>query len=88
MMVWILRLVILFAILTAVYIALGWYMRWLRRKELEAEHVAQAPEESRGEYVAKGLRSYDRSLRPKLVLGVYLVPVIFVIVLVLLASYT
>lgn len=88
MMAWILRLVVLFAVLTAVYIALSWYMRWVRRQELEAQYGSERPEEPRPQFIARGLRDYDRSLRPRLVVGVYLVPVIFVIVLVALASYT
>ncbi len=88
MMVWVLRLVVIFALLTAVYIGLGWYMRWLRRQELEAEFTANQPTEDKREYVARGLKRYDRSLRPKLLIGVYALPVLFIVVLLSLANWT
>jgi len=88
MFVWVTRLVLLFAILTAIYVALSRYSRWNRRKTLEAEYdAAKGPEKSRNEHVAEGLTDYDRSLSKRLLLGVFVYPVAVIALLLLIANY-
>ena len=36
----VLRFAILMAVLSAIYIGLGWYMRWDRTRRLEDEHAS------------------------------------------------
>ena len=88
MFAWVLRIVVLFAILSVVYIALSAYMRWDRRKALqsEADAVGQG-EQERESFVAQGMSDYDRSLRKKLLLGVFGIPVFVVTVLIALAEW-
>ena len=88
MFAWVLRLVILFALLTAIYVVLSAFLRWGRKRKLQAEYRARPPIRVREEvYVARGLSSYDRSLGKKLLLGVYLLPVGIVGLLVMVALY-
>jgi len=88
---WMYRIVIVFAILTAVYIGLSFYKRWAERRRLANEY-AQAKHENPAEvadeesFVARGMGAYERSLRKKLLLGVYLVPLAAIVLLIALAQ--
>jgi len=64
----------LFVVLTVVYICLSLYSRAVRRGKLrEAWH--EGPQDvPLDTYVDRGLEEYDGSLRRKLILGVYVVP--------------
>ncbi|MBY8977745.1 hypothetical protein KHP62_18170 [Rhodobacteraceae bacterium NNCM2] len=89
MYVIVLRLVILFAILSVVYIALGAYSRYEERKRLQSEHSAGAGGGvSREDYVQKGLADYERSWRKKLLYGVFIFPLAAAIILILIANYS
>ncbi|WP_417723086.1 hypothetical protein [Salipiger sp.] len=83
-----LRLVIIgFVVLTAIYVALSIWSRRVRRGKLGLEwDEAQGPG-AREAFVEEGLRDYDRSLRRKLILGVYVVPVCVVALIVYLTNY-
>ncbi|MGB7241113.1 MAG: hypothetical protein WBC93_03370, partial [Sulfitobacter sp.] len=73
------RLVVLgFVILTVIYICLSLYSRAVRRGKLRAEWDENNGPGDRDAFVDKGLEDYDGSLRRKLILGVYVVPVILV----------
>ncbi|MEE4209862.1 MAG: hypothetical protein V2I43_11405 [Parvularcula sp.] len=67
-------LLILLAALTVVYICLSFYSRSVRRGKLEAEWEEAPREGERDTFVDAGLKDYDGSLRRKLILGVYVVP--------------
>ncbi len=88
---WVTRIVVVFAILTAVYIGLSLYKRWAGRRRLANEY-AKAEYEDPGaagdeaSFVARGMADYERSLRKKLLLGVYLVPLAAIALLVALAQ--
>ena len=91
MLAWITRIVVLFGILTAIYLALSLYNRWAERKRLRAEFEAlktarEAPPGDAESFVDQGMNSYERSLRRKLLLGVYLVPILAIAILVALAQ--
>lgn len=88
---WMYRIVIVFAIMTAVYLALSFYNRWAERRRLAGEYARakhENPAEAADEesFVAQGMGSYERSLRRKLLLGVYLVPIAAIVLLVALAQ--
>lgn len=88
MFVIVLRLIVLFAILAGVYIALSIYLRWDRRKQLEEEHAEEGSTAlSREDYVARGLARYERSWERRAIWGVFLVPIAVVVLLVLIANY-
>lgn len=84
----VLRLTILMAVLTAIFIALGRYMRWDRARRLEDEHASGLGGAlTRDDYIARGMAEYDRSWQRKLLIGVYLVPILIALVLALVANY-
>ncbi|WP_298915688.1 hypothetical protein [uncultured Algimonas sp.] len=84
-------IVIIFAILTVVYIALSQWSRWRERARLRDEYEAGTDLLRRtgteDEYVARGMTDYSRSLRPKLFLFVYAIPGALATFLVWLAQY-
>ena len=93
---WLLRFVGIFVVLTVVYLGLSIYKRWEERRRLTAEFAAQTAEgsaprsvvdESQEAFVRHGMQEYERSLRKKLLLGVYLVPVSLLALLVLVAQW-
>jgi hypothetical protein len=84
-------IVIIFLILTVIYVVLSQWSRWRERARLRDEYQAgndllrqTATEE---EYVARGMTAYSRSLRPKLFLFVYAIPGALGTLLVWLAQY-
>lgn len=81
-------IVALMGVLTAIYVALGIYVRWERTRELEAEYAAgKGRSLTREDYVQRGLAEYDRSTRKRLLVGVFAAPVLVFIALVLIANY-
>ena len=88
MFAWMLRIILIFGVLSVIYIALSRYQRWEERRKLEAEYDAdQEPDEDRETFVARGMQQYDGSLKRNLLIGVYGIPVAAFIVLYLLAEY-
>ncbi len=73
---WIWRGTILFVILTVFYIALTFINRLRERSRLKAEFSEVQTELSKEDYIAAGMTRYNRSLKAKLFLTVYLIPVI------------
>ncbi|GHD98801.1 hypothetical protein U879_18505 [Defluviimonas sp. 20V17] len=70
-----------FGILTVFYVLISLYARSLVRerleKQLQAEHPGLGGAE-RNAYIEAGMATYRRSLRRKLILGVYVVPLLAV----------
>lgn len=84
----VMRFAILTGVLLAIYIALTWYMRWDRARRLGAEHMSgEGGALTREDYIAKGLAEYERSWERKLLYGVFLLPIVTVLVLALFANY-
>ena len=85
---WIVRSLWIFGILTVIYIGLSLFKRWEERRRLGAEYdtvyADGSPDESRDDYIQRGIHSYNQSLRRKLLLGVYLVPLAVLVLLILL----
>lgn len=69
-------MVVGFLVLTVIYICLSLYSRSVRRDKLEAQWKESPVEgQDRESYVRQGLEDYDGSLRRKLILGVYVIPI-------------
>lgn len=69
--------------LTILYVVISLYSRSLRREWLEdraAEKIAEGTldDAGRNAFIETGMRDYEHSLRRKLILGVFVVPVIVV----------
>lgn len=76
------RLVVIgLIVMTAAYFMISLYSRSVRREKLEKEFAEEYPnrdEAARNSYVAEGMEKYESSLRPKLILLVYVVPVVLI----------
>lgn len=79
--------VIGFVVLTVLYVSLSLYSRAVRRGKLEAEWDDEAMTGDREAFIDAGLRAYDHSLRRKLILGVYIVPVVLVVALIYFVNF-
>ncbi|MGJ8603027.1 MAG: hypothetical protein ACSHXH_02800 [Marivita sp.] len=80
-------LVIGFLALSVVYICLSLYSRAVRRDKLEQEWDEEIREGDRDAFVKAGLRDYDGSLRRKLILGVYIVPLTLISVIIYFTNF-
>ena len=80
-------------VLSVIYVALSLYSRSVRREKLEIwfeEERATNPDLSPADkdaYVKKGLEEYDGSIRRKLILGVYIVPLVLMGTIVYLTNF-
>lgn len=84
----VLRLVVLFGILSVIYIALSAYSRWEISRRLRAEHSGGAGGGlSQEDYIDKGLAAYERSWQKKLLYGVFAFPMAAAVILILIAGY-
>ena len=63
------------AILTMIYIAVSIWSRRMRRGRLRREWEDTGRPGDRQAFIEAGLKEYDGSMRRKLILGVYIVPV-------------
>ena len=62
-------------VLTVIYICLSLYSRAARRDKLEKAWDEGGMTGDRDDFVENGLREYDGSVRRKLILGVYIIPI-------------
>jgi hypothetical protein len=74
-------------LLTILYLILSVWSRSIRRERLEEEWDSDIRAGDRDAFIEEGLRDYDRSLRPKLILGVYAIPVLFAIAMIYVTNY-
>lgn len=80
-------MIVSFVVLSVIYISLSLYSRARARDRLEAEWDAGSQELPREAYVRAGLQEYDGSLRRKLILGVYVVPLCLIGLIVYLVNF-
>lgn len=80
-------LIIAFAVLSVIYLSLSLYSRARRRDKLEAEWDEGGIPGPREAYVKHGLKDYDGSLRRKLILGVYIVPMSLVCLIIYIVNF-
>lgn len=80
-------LLILFVVLTVIYVSLSLYSRSERRDKLEREWDEEIGEGDREAFIREGLQEYDRSLRRKLILGVYVVPILLIGTIIYLTNF-
>lgn len=87
MLPWIRNLVIIFLLLTLAYAVLSATSNFRQRQKLKSEYHGETEIESKDDFVERGLRDYNRSVRPKMLLGVYIIPFIILVTLIWLAQY-
>jgi hypothetical protein len=78
---------ILMVVLTIVYVSLSLYSRSVRRGKLEDHWHRKGMTGDREAFVQRGLKTYDRSFRRKLILGVYIVPLSLIAILVYVTNF-
>jgi len=79
--------VIGFIVLTVIYILLSIWSRQVRRGKLKEQWDEDGLSGDRDEWIREGLKDYDGSLRRKLILGVYVVPVTLVAIIIYLTNF-
>ena len=86
------NIVIVILILSLVYAVLSFTNRARQRSLLKAEYKTQSEikqiTEDQDEFIARGMKRYERGLKPKLLIGVYLIPGAIAAFLIYLAQYT
>lgn len=82
------RLVIIgFIVLTIIYVCLSLYSRSVRKGKLREEWYEGSQDVPLEQFQEEGLKEYDRSLRRRLILSVYVIPVILVSVIIYLTNF-
>ena len=82
------RLIIVgFIVLTVIYVSLSFYSRSVRRTKLCQKWDEDIRRGDRDAFVRRGLKIYDRSLRRKLLWGVYIVPVVTIALVIYLVNF-
>jgi Ca2+/Na+ antiporter len=79
--------VVAFVVLTVIYVSISLYSRAVRREKLEREWDEEIREGDREAFVKEGLADYDGSLRRRLILAVYFIPVAIVGTIIYLVNY-
>ncbi len=77
-----------FIALTVIYVSLSFYSRAVRRGKLRDEWHEGPQDVDKETFVKEGLAEYDRSLRRKLILGVYVVPLVTLGVIIYLTNHS
>ena len=84
-------IVIVFLLLTIIYAVLAFKSRMKERVRLESEYGRQSELEKstmkKEVFIAAGMQRYGRSFKPKLILGVYVIPGAILSFLLYLAQY-
>jgi hypothetical protein len=70
-----------------IYVTLSVYARFSYRRKLGREWDEERPTPDRDAFVREGLKGYDNSIRPKLILGVYIVPIGVIALLIYLTNF-
>jgi hypothetical protein len=82
------RLIIVgFVVLSILYVIISVWSRLTRRRKLIRAWEAEGKPGDRDEYLRQGLEDYDDSFRPKLILLVYIVPVVVVALIIYLTNF-
>ena len=77
-----------FVVLTVIYVCLSFYSRAVRKDKLRKKWDAGLRKVDRDTFVRRGLEKYDGSIRRKLILGVYIIPVVVVSVIIYLTNFS
>ncbi len=78
------RLMVLgFVVLTVVYVVVSLYSRSVRREKLEKEFDEEVQTGDRDAFIEAGMAAYQGSLRRKLIWGVYIIPLLVLLALLL-----
>lgn len=76
-----------FVALTIIYVCLSFYSRAVRKSKLRKKWHDGPQLVDRDTFVQRGLERYDGSIRRKLIWGVYVVPMVAVVVIIYLTNF-
>ena len=83
-----LRLVVFgFLILSVIYIVVSFWSRATRRRKLEREWEVTGRPGDKETYMTEGMEQYDRSLRRKLIVLIYVVPVVAIAAIIYVTNF-
>jgi len=88
MIIWVRNIIVIIFILSVIYVLLSTSGRLRQRKRLNSEFKAKKIEIPKEDFIAKGMTKYDRSMRPKLFLFIFIIPIIVIGTLIFLAQYS
>ena len=88
MIIWVRNIVLILLVLTIIYLVLSSVSRMRQRQKLKINYKATNAGTPQEEFIAKGMQKYERSLKPKLFIGVYLFPLAVILILGYLAQYS
>ena len=81
-------IVMLFVALTVIYVSLSFYSRSVRKSKLKKKWHDGKQLVDRDTFVQRGLERYDGSIRRKLILMVYVVPLVVIGVIIYLTNHS
>ncbi len=82
------RLIVVgFVVLTVIYVCLSYYSRAVRKDKLRRKWDEDIRQGDREAYIARGLKLYQKSLRRKLLWGVYVVPIVTIAIVIYLVNF-
>jgi len=87
MLILVIRLVVVFAVLSIIYTMFVISGRLIKRAKLKTAYKVSDQTISEDEFVANGMKRYDRSLSAKKYLLIFLVPVLIIIAIVIKSKY-
>lgn len=76
----------------ALYVIIALYSRSVRRERLEKradEDIAEGALDAgaRDDFIERGMEEYERSLRPKLIFGVFVIPFVVVVAMIYVTNF-
>lgn len=83
---WFRVVAILTLILTIAYAILWFRAQWRERSRAKSEFVDYKGELDEKDFISKEVEHYNRSFKPKLLLGVYGIPLVIMMVLIYFAN--
>ena len=88
MIIWVRNIIFIIFILSVIYVLLSTSGRLRQRRRLNSEYKTDKPETDKEDFIERGLVKYDRSMKPKLFLFVFIIPIIVIGTLIFLAQYS
>ena len=88
MIIWIRNIIFIVFILSVIYVLLSSSGRMRQLHRLNSQYKTDEPETDKDDFIEQGLVKYDRSMKPKLFLFVFIIPIIVIGTLIFLAQYS
>lgn len=80
-------LFLLFVVLTLIYLVLGYVLRQIALREAEQRYEALGKRIDWETFLEREMKAYDRAMRRKLIIAVYILPTAFVAALIYFVNF-